>query len=257
MKREDAIARFGHHYTFSVHNRTVHESLGAAAYDDDDPVADPVKATEEMKDRLADAAMDRLADIDKILEKPMNRVMIFMAHRGWHKNTDLILRKEKSLLEEKKKLQHDLARDFDDCVTVKSLPDEIKIPVALEPGRQIHIVRASFMEEGIKTSTATITDRRIWGGSSARGDWDYIFSYTATDENGKTLSFEYNRADETNPKIDNNYHGTHYFLTREAAEDFTLALAAKLSAEFSRVAIDMRLRMIDRPRPPQGPSPAP
>lgn len=258
MKRADAIARHGHHYNFSVHSRTVYESLGPASHDDDgEHVTDEKQAAEEMKDRLTDAAMHRIAKIDEILEKPGNRVLMFLAHRGWHKRTESILAAEKRLLEEKSGLERDIARDFEDCVTIKSLPDDIKLPVALDVGRKIYIVRACYLEEGIKTREATITDRRLWSGSSARGDWDYIFSYNAKDERGETLSFEYNRADESNPKIDNNYHGIHYFLTQEAAEDFTLALAARLSAEFSKVAIDTRLRVIARPRPPEGPRPQP
>ena len=256
MKRADAIARYGHHYNFSVHSRTVYESLGPSSHDDDaEHVTDADAAAEEMKDRLADAAMNRIDKIDDILSRPGNRFQMFLAHRGWHKRAEAILAAEKRLNDEKAALQRDLARDFDDCVTLKPLPDDIKLPVALDVGRKIYIVRACYLEEGIKMREAAITDRRLWSGSSSRGDWDYIFSYSAKDEKGETLSFEYNRADESNPKIDNNYHGIHYFLTKEAAEDFTLALAASLSAEFSKVALDTRLRVIARPRPPEGPQP--
>lgn len=258
MKRADAIARYGHHYNFSVHSRTVYETLGPSSHDDDaEHVTDPEAAKEEMRDRLADAAMNRIAKIDEILSKPANRFHMFLAHRGWHKRTDAILAAEKRLNAERRELENDLATDFEDKVKINALPDDIKLPVALDVGRSIYIVRACYLEEGLKTTEAKITDRQLWSGSSARGDWDYVFSYTATDDKGQRLSFEYNRADESNPKIDNNYHGIHYFLTQEAAEDFTLALATRLSAEFSKVALDTRLRVIARPRPPEGPQPQP
>jgi len=256
MKRADAIARYGHHYNFSVHSRTVYESLGPSSHDDDgEHVTDEAGATEEMKDRLADAAMHRIAKIDNILERPGNRILMFLARRGWHKRSETILAAETRLHAERKELETDLSADFENKIKITALPDDIKLPVALDLGRSMYIVRACYLEEGIKMTEAKITDRRLWSGSSARGDWDYVFSYTATDHKGERLSFEYNRADESNPKIDNNYHGIHYFLTREAAEDFTLALAARLSAEFSKVAIDTRLRVIARPRPPEPPQP--
>ena len=257
MKREDAIARYGRHYVLNTHSGTIYESLGPGSDDGDDAhITDDETALEEMRDRLADAAMARIARIDEIFQRTGNRIQLFMAQRGWHKRTDAILAAAHKLRDERTALQKQLMNDFEGAVKQQRLADDLRIPVALDIGQRVYIVRACYLEEGIKLTEAKITDRRIWSGSAARGDWDYVFSYGAADERGQRLSFEYNRATAANPEIDNNIHGVRYFLTREAAEDHMLEVAARMSAHFSAVAVDLRCRLGDRPRR-NGTAPAP
>lgn len=259
MKREDAIALYGRHYTLSVHSRTIYEILGTphAGDDDEAPITDPTRAHAEMKDRLSDAAMKRIARIDETLRKPLNRFQIFLARHGMLGRSDAINAAAARLRAEKESLEQDVRKDFSDSITINALPDDIKMPVALAPGRALYIVRANFLEEGIKLTTAQITQRRVWSGSFGRGDWDYVFSYTATDDKGKSLSFEYNRADESNPVIDNNYHGIHYFLTPDAADEFILSTATRARDHFSAAANDARARIDARRPAPKNPAPGP
>jgi hypothetical protein len=258
MKREDAIARHGRHYVLNTHSRTIYESLGPGTDGDDDAhIADDTAAAEEMRDRLTDAAMTRIARIDEIFARTGNRIQLFMAQRGWHRQAEHILAGAQKLRDERAALQKQLMDDFEGAVKHERLPEELRIPVALDVGQPVYIVRACYLEEGIKLTTARITDRRIWSGSAARGDWHYVFSYGAADERGQRLSFEYNRASTDNPEIDNNIHGVRYFLTREAAEDHMLDVAARMSAHFSSVAVDLRCRLSDRKRADGAPAPRP
>ncbi|MBU0859115.1 MAG: hypothetical protein KJ667_04180, partial [Alphaproteobacteria bacterium] len=177
-----------------------------------------------------------------------------LAQRGWHNRSESILAGADKLRTERKALEADVTSDFEGKIKTEPLPADIKIPVALEPGREVYVVRACYLEEGIRMTTAKITDRNLWQGSSSRGDWHYIFTYNAKDERGQTLSFEYNHADASEPEIKNNIHGVRYFLNREAAEDHILELATRMSAHFSAVALDHRLRVIDRKKTNGGPA---
>lgn len=251
MKREDAIARHGHHFVISTHSRTVYEALGPAPNDEDDDEETPrtlAEAEDELRMRMADLAMARIAKIDSIFNRTANRVAIFLAERGWHRRADSIREATQKLRAEREALMNDIENDFEGRTTVKPLPDTLKIPAELPIGHVIHIVRYTHAEDGLQHYTATVTDRKLWPGSMARGDWDYYFAYGATDEKGGRLSFEYNHADHSQTEIKNNYHGIRYFLTREAAEDHILDLSARLSARFAAVAIEQRLRRIDRAR---------
>lgn len=264
MKRADAIARFGHHYEIDTYHRTVRETLGPKDEDSTCQHDDSEEALEEMKNRLADKAMERISAINALFDRPANKINLWLARRGWHKRTEQINEAVKKLNAEKAALLRSIRDDFNDAA-LQPLPAEIKIPALLDKGQSVFVVRACYLEEGIRTEESKITDIRLWQGSMARGDWDYIAAYTATDSKGKAIHFEYNRADTTDATIPNNIHGTHYFLTREAADDFVLDLAARMSAEFAKVAMDTRLRVIartqdknrDNGKKKDGPQPAP
>jgi hypothetical protein len=258
MKREDAIKAHGHHYSTSTYDHSIHENLGPRKDDDKNSFATIEDARFALQQALIDRANDRLAEIKTLLTSPGNRVRILAARFNFHSRSGKIKEAVTRLRAEEAQLHTDISNSFTGKIKFQPLPETIKIPHALEIGQDVHIVRADYLEPGIRTTTAKITDRTLWTGSFSRGDWDYIFAYRAVDENGRDYSFEYNNPDNSTAEIKNNYTGHRYFISRDAAEDHVLELSTRMAAQFNQLAAEYSARVNNRakkdtpaPRPPQ------
>lgn len=254
MKREDAIAAYGHHFTYFPHNGTIIEQLGPH-----NPASLSLPDSESARTALQQAmkqdAEDKLARLNKLLTSPGHRLRLLGARLNLHMRSEKINNKAAFFRTKKHELLTSLKNNFADIIKIEYLPETLKIPHALEIGQEIHIVRTDYRQPHIHTSSAKITARTVWPNSFKNGDWDYIFTYRARDEKGHEISFEYNKPENNTPEIDNEVVGCHYFLSREAAEDHILALATRMAAQFNQVALEYKQRVQTRINPPSAPRP--
>lgn len=259
MKRGDAIKTYGHYYTFNVLDNTVREKLGALPEDRNYACASAAEAEKKLNQYFHTQAQRRVKKIDRILDRPANRLKLFMAQCGFAKKSVAVLENAARLRHEKHMLQTGIANNFHGRIKSEILPEDIKIPHALPLGQTIHIVRSDYLEQGITPYVATITERTLHKNQFGGGDWDYSFRYTAESAQGRSFEFAYDHDDCTTSEIRSNLHGHRIFLTPEAAEDHILALARSKATYFNVLAAKYAARIAQRApaNQPSGPAPQP
>jgi hypothetical protein len=251
MQRDEAIRRFGHHFTINVTERTVQEALGTVDELGDRNYETADAALDALDTKAREAAREKVGEIDSFLGRWRIKSQILLGKTGLHPNAAAIRAGLAHKLERRRAAQDIADRGVRLLCKLEPLPDDIRMPVLLDAGDKIyrlrfssHMNRGNGYEEKLEIGEQVITGRSLQRAYPYSGSdqYDYRFYYQAGKPGAARADFGFyhDHDDLSEAEIATNYSNTRYFLTREAAEDAALAMIGKLKQSFNALARDVR-----------------
>lgn len=242
MKREDAIEKFGVRYvsrpveikklsrgvlTAGIHNAHICEELGAAngkyCYE---TVED---AIEQSSSRFQAKIRESLDWIEEWENSRATKLSLVFARAGLKRDSAGYLERVKKHYDTGERLAELLEQGIE--TETEYLPDEIKMPVFLEPGTKIYKVEAFYISDFEDPEKPPLTEHEITSVklNPYSNEYDYVFDYKL--DSGE--NFKYPKDRVTDEPIEGAVMNYHYFFSREAAEQHLSKLAERISETVS------------------------